>query len=319
MQEFPTGQESEEFHEVVKGLAAFFGAGAVKKGGRATHTQGVAARGRFQQTIASFEETPFAKGNSCSVKVRHSTVGGRGDDAAKDARGMSISLEQADGTPFDLLLNTSRVFLARNPKDFLEYVSAFLTPAEMMAKQELMFNDGRISKEAITEGYRQPERFQELFYHSQIAYETPYGELVRFRTRAQDQEGGLMPEGFDSQGVPLHPRTPGDARPEDFLRQRFTSDLKDGPIVYRLECQRRLPKQPQDREAMLDCTVPWDETWEELGTLTLEEPTDLEGHHFSLAHNSPGMRIPTSSAPDENAALAHSRILIYRQVGALRP
>lgn len=100
------------------------------------------AKGHFY--AGSFTATPEAghrcrathlDGDSHPVLVRWSNAGGNATepDTAPDIRGMAVKLAGDDGTPFDLLGQTSARFPTDDPQVFVELTEAAARPARLPA------------------------------------------------------------------------------------------------------------------------------------------------------------------------------------------
>jgi hypothetical protein len=299
-------------------LAVGFALRGRLRGGRATHTLGVGARGHL--TLVDAPPLPptafFTPGRRFAVRARHATAL-RADEVERDFRGLALQL---DGDALHLVMNTGHVQGFWSAASFLRGAlgGALGEPGRRwyIRTQPPAFDN-------VLAGIRRaPASFARLSYYAALSFgltDLDGGRhLVRFRVVPADgpergPEDGLS-EGPDL-AAPWHEaRAPGEDRGPGWLRAEFQRRLRQGPARYRLEVQVR---PHTDAPAAHHIGLAWDEAvapWALLGHLELTEPLpadEAEALRFRITHQPPCLHIPDATHASDPRSIGWVRRRMY--------
>ncbi len=292
---------------------ALFTTAALLRGGRPTHTKGVAVTGSFEVTsLPTYpKNTFFTPGRTFDIVLRHGNVA-YDDDAAMDIRGAALRLVAREGegdhkperpihlaTPaMDLLMNTGEVSFS-SAKVFLDFARAsggtpgHEGPVDVRAL-EAYFKPRPVIRRQFEIGLRRaPSSFTRLRYHSQIPLRFHGGDgkerYARFRLVPGD---GAPEEGFPSASdlaTPwLQDRHVGETRDFQYMRDEMKARAH-AHATYALEMQVYEPAGQVD-VAMLDPGRAWDEEalpFHAVGRITLDKalhPKRTEDLAYNIGH-----------------------------------
>lgn len=305
---------------------ALFGFKALATGRRATHMQGVGARGTV--TVVARPEFPdhefFAPGRVFACRIRHANASFY-DDASNQVRACSIKFADADGTsPLDLLMNTGVIQAFWSFDTFMQFVFARVRTNEHSweSQREYMRRLPGALVGAIESVRVAPRSYAEMLYHSCIVYP--------FRGRDGRQRYAkyrVVPEGLDRESGFLPPerqrepwnqaRTPGDDRPRKYLGDEFRARLAHGPVVYRLQIQVREFDLDHDTHEFFNSARVWNPAvhpWLDLATVRLTDPLPesvTERTRMWLGHQPPSLGLTNSHSPVDYRSLAWVRYHVY--------
>lgn len=312
-------------------FTAAFGANALTKRGRSTHTHGVAAKGAIEfSENSNLPDHPFfiSKGVR-SVVVRHANVIPE-DDAKKSFRGMALRIEGLSHEgPLDILMNTGPRGVFWHARNFVRGVAAAGTYTEfaLWLVQKLtppMHDHMQLAAR------RAPEDYTKLYYYSRIAlnYYTHDGvpRLARFRCRPladlPDTEG-LAPEGTRDRVTSWsRVRLADEKRPTNYLRSDFNYDMSNGVAhQYRLEIQT-IPLSESSSNEVYSIKSDWENApWQELGGIQLNESIDAEACErleFGI-HNMPrSLTVPKANSITDYRSIGDMRMKVYPRMQLLR-
>ena len=249
---------------------------------RALHAKGMWCAGTFTATAAAAEicrATHFG-GAPVPALIRFSSGSGdpESDDAQREARGMAVKLQPAEGEVMDIVTVTTPAFVLRTPEEFLEFMElrtpdpqsgqpdweklgAFLAahPESQTAVQATLNSEPPLSLATVT--FYSPHTFRLLDADGRPT-------LVRYRWRPEAGEATL-------------PDEEAQARGKNYLRAELEQRLGDGPAAYDLVLQL-----PNEGDPIDDPTALWPADREQVvaGRLEITEMVDdpEEGDHIEV-------------------------------------
>lgn len=333
-QEELTANIDDDFKEVVDKLVATFSYGAKLKKGRATHTYGVAAKGRARCIISpDFPKNDFFKfGDEFPIVLRHSSPGGEKDDRTRDGCATSLKFFPAGASDYsgdgelDILMNAGRQLFVRSIRDFSTMVHSSLEQRTELCKQDVIMD------KELTEAYRIRGSFADYRYHTWSCFEffDAAGNMsyIRFRVIAGDRgpERGLPKPSFECEGQLTKPPEDTDSRAEDFLRQDFIYRVNNSDVKYILQAQLHAPESPAvENSEVLNPAVAWDETfypWMDLCEISADsiigDNDEVSGLTMDPNRSPQCIKIPLATSPDHFASLGHARAIVYPAARAMR-
>ena len=309
-------------------LSRLFGVFARLKKGRATHTFGVGARGRFKVTDSpEFPPNAFFRpGAEYPLQLRHATISFE-DDAVKDVRSGSLKFShEALDSPLDLIMNTGEENAFWNLRSFLAFTWAGVRGARGLESYCEKYPEGyRVARGSVR---RAPDSFIQLRYYTKIPfhYRTTDGALlvVKFKLGPYDDmpDSGVA-TGEDDILLWNQERLPHETRAPDYLRRDFVERLDAGEIKYRLWMQCHPPK-PGESAEIYNAAKAWNESkspWHEVGVATMTEalrPDDCEMLRLRLNNMPESISvIPARSLADYNS-IGYARSKVYAHAQKVR-
>lgn len=323
-----------EFGRIIAELCRAMSRSAELRGGRATHTVGIMARGVLE--VLEAPEVPphpfFTPGRRYPITLRHASFKGFADDAVWDGRSASIRvLSREDSQPgdedsqMDLILSNGRTFVLGDAVIFHRWFAANLRERAEILKEYPPFAP------SFAEFVRSPESFTALDYYSQIAY--LFTDLAGQKTYARFRLTATTPRpdsGFvDSSKLQLPldyvPRQPDDTRPPTYLRDELRSRVEQGGVEYLLQAQLR-PISADDAEnrQALDVTQHWPEAhfpFRSLARLRLDRvvPEEAAGQqHLNVGRMPSGLSLICTPSARHPASIAQLRSIVYDAASAAR-
>ncbi|MDP2313674.1 MAG: AMP-binding protein, partial [Pseudomonadota bacterium] len=259
----------------------------------------------------------FAAGRELPVLLRHDnrTVS---DDAAPDARVASLRVLRTpgdlDSTRLDLAMLTGRCFFHRTAEDFFRFSVA--PPA---AREAILRAEPHRSA-AAWEGIREATAYDRYHYHSQTVtwFIAADGAryYARYRLRSPERpedEGFAAPDGLFP--ATAAPRRADDTRSGTCLSDAFVARLAAGPVGYVLEVQVvPVSSDAAAKEALLDCTRPWDAPWRHLASIHLDRPADAVAAaalEVNPAHAPRDLGVVYARDERSSASIDHVRTIVY--------
>lgn len=249
---------------------------------RALHAKGTWCAGTFTATAQAGElcRAAHLQGEPVRALIRFSNASGdpESDDSQREARGMAVKLQPADGDVTDIVTVTTPAFVLRTPEEFLEFMElrrpdpetgqpdwerlgAFLEahPESQTAVQATLNSEPPVS--LATVAFYSPHTFRLL-----DADRRP--TLVRYRWRPEAGEATL-------------PDEEAKARGKDYLRAELEERLGDGPAAFDLVLQL-----PNEGDPIDDATAVWPDDREQVvaGRLEITEMVDdpEDGDHIEV-------------------------------------
>jgi catalase len=234
-------------------------------GFRPVHAKGIVCTGRFQASpdARRVSRAAHLQGHSVPAIIRFANSSG--DPAVHDGlangRSLAVKFQLSGGKSADILANSVEGFIARTPEELLAFLQAQLPdPASgrPIADAVPRFLAGHPAARAFVERLTKrpvPSSYAQSRYHAEHAF--------RFTAADGTSRFGryhFLPE---AQEAYLSPDEAGQRSP-NFLRDELESQLKRGPVAFRLVLQIATPGDPTD-----DPTALWpaDRPHVELGRL----------------------------------------------------
>ena len=312
---------------MVQGARVAFGLKATESGRRATHTTGVAGRGRV--TVVSnpdFPEHPFFQaGRRFACRLRHANAS-YNDDAAAVVRGCSLKFADSDfESPLDLIMNSGPIGAFWNIESFMDFVQARVgtKPTEddwesqrQWTMRRPMGFIGSIESIRIA-----PSSFAAMGYYSKIAFafraKDGVERYAKFRLIPQGmtQESGL-PSLARQRTIWAQARDPGETRPNDYLRREYAERLGAGSVEYTLQLQLR-EASPDDTQELFNMCHLWESArypWLDLAQVVVDEllPEPLEAQtKMWLAHQPEGLGLLGAESIYDYRSMGYTRALVY--------
>ncbi|XP_072977090.1 uncharacterized protein [Typha angustifolia] len=324
-----------KYKKIVGNLAANLAVTTMKVNSRYFHRIGVSGRGilkMYRELVGLPEHKIFGAGKCFPMIIRHSNSLSADDDARLDARGAALRVlsEEDDHSPlFDLTLKTGKAFYARTIADFAAWLVGGLLAREQQVERSPHIRD------AVWGSLRDTNSYTELHYYSNICrllrFDDGQQMYAKFKLRPLDREigedsGRVVPKGILPPETGAIPREENDTRPSLFLADDFRRRVESPQgvhYVFQLQL-RKIPSDEADREVVLDCTTPWDETefpLVDIGEITIdqnlsaEESEKLEFNPFLRCQEVDVIRATSSS---QSASIDHGRSLVYEICQHLR-
>ncbi|KAF6158732.1 hypothetical protein GIB67_040246 [Kingdonia uniflora] len=324
------------YKKLVGNLAGNLAVTTMKVKSRYFHRIGVGGKG----VLKMFDELPglpshkiFQTGKSFPVVIRHSNSLSADDDARIDARGAALRIITDDGKSYspllDLTLKTGNAFYARTISDFASWLVCGLSAREEYVKRSPHVRD------AVWNSLRNAASYAEMHYYSNVCriFRFANGQemYVKFKLRPFDDQigedsGQVEPMGVLPPETGAIPRAENDTRPLLFLADDFQKRVSSPcgvHYIFQLQC-RSVPKNECERENVLDCTRPWDQTefpFIDVGEITIDqnltkgESEELEFNPFLRCNEVDVVRATSCS---QSASIDHGRSLIYEICQHLR-
>lgn len=305
------------------GIGTVFAFGGTMGHGRATHRNGVGARGTA--TIVPNPQFPphpfFQAGRVFPVQIRHATVSFP-DDATLDVRSGSLKFShESDESPLDLVMNTGETIAFWNIPSFINATRA-VNGGESGGKR-LVETSPDAAAGTIDSVRRAPDSFCQLTTFSKIVLgftgTDGVRRLVRFRLLPEDRgpDSGI-PAGRDLTEPWRQQRIETETRPTDYLRNEFLSRFEGGKKVIRhLQLQLHHPVPPDGSDPIYNGNQRWDpdtHPWMDLATVELTEPLtfeEVESLQFRVNRLPDGMDVPDARSIWDYTSLGYVRSRVY--------
>ena len=305
-----------------------FGSKAAGSGRRATHTTGVAGRGKL--TIVSsptFPEHPFFEaGKSFGCRLRHANAS-YNDDAAAVVRSCSIKFaDSASASPLDVIMNSGPIGAFWNIESFMDFVQARVgtKPTEDDWESQKDWTMRRPmgfvgSIESIRIG---PSSFADMAYYSKVVFpfvgKDGQDRYCKYRVMrvGLDKESGL-PTPDRQRTIWAQGRNPDDTRPFDYLRQEYAGRVAKGPVEYMLQIQIRDADPETDTHEVFNMCHLWCEKsypWHDLAHVQVEEiltEEEVELMKMWLGNQPVGLGLLEAYSVLDYRSMAHARALVY--------
>lgn len=323
-----TPEERAGLSQMVDQARLAFGSKATGSGRRATHTTGVAGRGKL--TIVSnptFPEHPFFEaGKSFSCRLRHANAS-YNDDALAVVRGCSIKFADSEyASPLDIIMNSGPIGAFWNIESFMDFVQArvrtkpleddFESQRDWTMRRPMGFIG---SIESVRDA---PSSYADVAYYSKVVFpfkgkdgKDRYCKYRVMRVGLTQESGLPNPE---RQRVIWSPaRAKGENRPYDYLRQEYRARLEKGSVEYMLQMQVRDSDPETDTHEILNMCHLWPtETypWHDLAHVVIEEalPDDvMEVMKMWLGNQPEGLGVFEAYSILDYRSMAHTRALVY--------
>ncbi len=289
--------------------------------GRATHTHGVAAKGRAEvaASLGLPAHTFFRPGRTFRVLLRHANAQAA-DDASLDVRGVALRLESEDGAErLDLAMNTAARAQFWDTGTLVSFLIGQAGGKRAMAR---WLDRSPLARAAVLESLvRAPASYAELTYFSQLTFrlaDTEGGEhLCRYRLRPAVEPRGSHPLSDQDWATPWNQeRAVEELRPQDYLRRELRHRLEQGAIAYRLELQLGPPVHGAEAE-LFSAAEPWDEArypWRAVATLELHRALTAEetrALQFNIANTPKSLGLFKPADTSDPNAIAWLRAVVY--------
>ncbi|XP_077254119.1 uncharacterized protein LOC143893052 [Tasmannia lanceolata] len=324
-----------KYKKIVGNLSANLAITTMKVRSRYFHRIGVSGRG----VLKMFDDFPglpnhkmFGAGKCYPIIIRHSNSLSADDDARIDARGAALRIlsdDNVESSLLDLTLKTGKAFYARTIGDFAQWLVCGLPAREAYVQRAPHVRD------AVWGSLRRAESYTELHYYSNVCrlFRCTDGQeiVVKFKLRPFDSSvsenaGEVQPISILPPETGAIPRDENDKRPLLFLADDFQRRVNSpGGVCYVFQFQfQPVPDEEADREAILDCTRPWDDTkypFVDVGLITIdrnltaEESERLEFNPFLHSHE---VDIIRATSVSQSASIDHGRSLVYEICQYLR-
>jgi len=245
-------------------------------GFRPVHAKGLVCTGRFQASpdARRLSRAPHLQGQLVPAIIRFANSAGDPTvhDGVPNVRSLSVKFQLPDSKSADILANSVEGFVARTPEELLEFLRAQLpdpstgrpvadaVPKFLSTHPAAAAFVGRLMQKPIPASYGQSR------YHAEHAF--------RFTAADGTSRFGRYHFVPEAQEAYLSPDDAGKRSP-DFLRDELETQLKRGPVAFRLLLQIAGPGDPTN-----DPTALWpaDRSQAELGRLEVlgVSPTGAE-------------------------------------------
>lgn len=323
-----------EFGRIIAELCRAMARSAELRGGRATHTVGIMARGTLEVLDAPTVPAHgfFAPGKRYPITLRHASFKGFSDDAVWDGRSASLRVLKSDGSragdedsEMDLILSNGRTFVLGDAVIFHRWFTANLRERAEILKEYPPFAP------SFAEFVRSPESFTALDYYSQISYLykdlSGHAEYVRFRLTAKEPrpDSGFVDTGKLELPLDYVPRQPGDTRSPSYLRDDFRTRIESGGVEYLLQVQLRpIAEDEGENRQALDTTQHWPEEsfpFHDLARVKLTEivpEAEAAQQHLNVGRMPDGLALICTTSARHPASIAQLRSLVYDAASAAR-
>jgi catalase len=241
----------------------------VHKGLRRNHAKGVCASGFFQASEAAraLSASTLFSGQTIPVIARFSVAGPNPDisDKARNPRGMALQFSLPDGNLHNMAMLNVPVFAAATVESFYQQLLTAV-PDPATGKPDPEKRKAYLAKYPDSKplidwlgGHNPPPSYAETNYYSLHAFKfinaDKEAHWVKWRFDARDGEKGLTDEELA-------------AAPKDFLAERLSERMKQGPALWDMIVILGEKDDPIDNP-----TLAWPATRREIkvGTLTLNK------------------------------------------------
>lgn len=303
-----------------------FGMKALSTGHRATHMQGVGARGTI--TIVDRSEFPehefFRAGRQFPCRLRHANASFY-DDASSQVRAASLKFADSRfASPLDILMNTGVIQAFWNFESFMAFVYGRLKCLpDAWDPQREWLRRWPGAYVGIIESVRiAPSSYAAMLYHTCIVY--PF--------RARDGKNRyakyrLVPLDLDRESGFLdaaHQRSPWMQRrdadcdlPTKYLPDEYRRRLASGPVEYALQIQVREFHEDGDTWEFFNSARTWDPAespWVDLARVRMHEPLpddETERMRMWLGNQPPSLGLTASYATVDYRSMAIARYAVY--------
>lgn len=213
---------------LVNALNAIFGA---HDGLRASHSHGFCVKGSFTPTAdaASFSKAPhFNSKTPVNVIGRFSMGGGNpaAPNAQKDnVRGLGLHFDTGDGGTTDLVMITAPVFIAKNPEQFLSFLTTVATKDKEKIGAFFKDNPDATRQSQWLKARPVPASYATVNYWGVHAFTFTNAEgktqVIKYKALPVGGEAGLTDD--EAKG-----------KDPDFYRPEFKDRVAKGPVQFTL-------------------------------------------------------------------------------------
>ena len=318
--------ERYKFWKTIFNAKFMFGYKALRTGRRATHMQGVGARGTI--TIVDKPEFPehdfFTPGRVFAGRLRHANASFY-DDACSQVRACSLKFADHDTvSPLDILMNTGVIQAFWHFESFMAFVSARSKCTEFSwDPQRLWVHKMPGAFVGFVESARfAPASYAEMLYHSGIMYaflaKDGRKRYAKYRLVpcGLTQESGFL-SAAKQREVWVQHRDPNDTRPRQYLPDEYRQRLKTGPVEYTLQIQVREFQEDRDTWEFFNSSRVWDlatSPWLDLAHVRITEdlPDEVtQRMQMWLGNQPPSLGLTDSFSAVDYRSMARARNQVY--------